>query len=79
MKKVLYGVVEEKYAAIGQTRKWYGIAAYDYEQGSNSTIIASVHDVTDDLKKITKLVDQCNELMLSVDHLADVVEDFLAQ
>ena len=78
MIEITYGVTEEKYSLGGSSRISYGIAAYaDAEIDGTATVIASVHDVTDDKERLTNLVDLCNELKLSVCHLSDVVEDFL--
>ena len=77
---VSYGVIEEKYTADGQARTWYGIAAYsDLKQCGTGAIIASVHEITGDLEQITELVKKCNDCHLSVEHLVEVIEDFLAQ
>ena len=79
MINITYGVTEEIYSLGASTRTSYGITAYsDSDEHSNTTIVASVHDVTADKKSISKLVDLCNRLELSSIHLNDVVEDFLA-
>ena len=75
MRNVIYGLLEEKYT---QGRISYGIAAYSCaEEDGTATIVASAHDITPNKENITKLVDDCNRLKLSVVHLPDVVEDFL--
>ena len=79
MSEITYGVTEEKYYLGGSFRIAYGIAAYaDADLDGTATIVASVHDVTDDKDRLCELVDLCNSLELSVCHLSDVVEDFLA-
>jgi hypothetical protein len=79
MSEITYGVTEEKYYLGNSFRIAYGIAAYaDTDLDGTATIVASVHDVTDDKDRLCDLVDLCNSLELSVCHLYDVVEDFLA-
>lgn len=79
MRSITYGIVEEKYALCGVSRISYGIAAYaDAEQDGTATILAAVSDITSDRKKLEELVGRCNQAQLSVLHLSDVVEDFLA-
>jgi len=43
-----------------------------------ATIIAMISDISSDEGKIFELVEKCNALELSLCHLNDVVEDFLA-
>lgn len=79
MMNVTYAVVEERHSLGDCFRTSYGIAAYAGFAGDGTAIVvASVHDVTDDKQAIYELVDLCNRLELSVAHLADIVEDFLA-
>ena len=79
MRSITYGIVEENYALRGVSRVSYGIAAYaDVEQDGTATILAAVSDITSDRKKLEELVYRCNQAQLSVLHLSDVVEDFLA-
>ena len=78
MKNVTYGITEEKYSLGSESRISYGIAAYsDVEDKGTTTIICSIHDITHDKARLSKLVDNCNRLELSTIHLSDVVEDFL--
>lgn len=78
MRNVIYGLLEEKYTQGNECRISYGIAAYSCaEEDGTATIVASAHDITPNKENITKLVDDCNRLKLSVVHLPDVVEDFL--
>ena len=80
MKEVTYGVIEERYAAGTLMRTSYGIAAYSYQkQCGTASVIVSVHDITDDPEQITALIEKCNNCKLAVEHLKDVVDDFLAQ
>ena len=75
---ITYGIIEEIYSIGCNRRVTYGIAAYSFaEADGTATVIASIHDITDDKEKLSLLVDTCNSLELSVIHLYDVVEDFL--
>ena len=76
---VTYGVIAETYSSESSTRKSYGIAAYSnsYKDGT-ATIVAAIHDITTDIRQLTELVSLCNSLELSLCHLNDVVEDFVA-
>ena len=79
MTSITYGIVEEKYALRGISRISYGIAAYaNAEQDGTATVRASVSDITTDKETLEALVFQCNQAQLSVLHLKDIVEDFLA-
>ena len=78
VKNVTYALIEEKYIFGGDSRISYGIAAYsNAEVDGSATIVVSVHDITSDKEKLSKLVKDCNDLHLSSVHLYDVVEDFL--
>ena len=48
----------------------YGI---EYSNGERKLVIT---DITEDYKRLKRLVDLCNELELEVSQLNDVVEDF---
>ena len=79
MSDITYGVVEERYAMGTKIRISYGISAFDTDEKDDmSTIVASVHDITDDRESLTGLVKRCNMLKLSLVHLNEVVEDFLS-
>ena len=41
-------------------------------------ILALIHDLSPNLEDMQRLADLCTEHQLSPDHLADVIEDFLA-
>ena len=76
--KITYGVTEGIYCLEGERRVSYGIAAYsDVKRNGTDIIVASVHDITSEKERLSKLVDDCNRLQLSSSHLSDVVEDFL--
>ena len=73
-----YLVIEKTYLSDSNARISYGIAAYTEDSmGGNSTLVATLHDITTDQKALSELVDRCNELKLSPIHLHDIVEDFL--
>lgn len=79
MSGITYGVVEERYSIGTKIRISYGITAFDItEKDDTSTIVASVHDITDDKESLTEMVKRCNTLKLSLVHLYEVVEDFLS-
>lgn len=79
MMTVTYGLTEEKYTLGHKTRISYGIAAYsNSETDGTATIIASIHDISEDKVKLLELVQNCNCLELSAIHLYNVIEDFLA-
>ena len=79
MMNVTYAVVEERYSLGDCSRTSYGIAAYaNFSKDGTATVVATVCDVTDDKQAIAELVALCNRLELSIVHLMDVVEDFLA-
>ena len=66
-------VIENVYNEEASTRIGYGIALFE----NNSSLISSFPDVSRDRKAVEKLVNLCNKLDLSPDHLTDVIEDFL--
>lgn len=82
MSDITYGIVEEvhKITGVGSQRITYGIAAYsDIEDEEAATVISHICDITPDKSKAEDLVKRCNKLKLSLCHLRDVVEDFLAE
>ena len=79
MTGITYGLVEERYRLGERMRVSYGIVGYaNAESIGTTSIVVSVHDITSDKAKLSDLVQKCNELELSVVHLNDVVEDYLA-
>ena len=80
MKNITYAVSEERYTSGDEVRISYGIVAYsNADRDESKTIVASVRDVTSDKAGLSRLVNDCNNLKLSIVHLNDVVEDFLLQ
>ena len=79
MNEITYGISEEKYTLGNDRRTSYGIVAYaDTKASGTAIIVASVNDITDDESKLSDFVDMCNRNELSLIHLSDAVEDFLA-
>ncbi len=76
--KVKYTVTEDKYEHNGKARTAFGIDAFLYENGVlNNTPCVSIRDITSSKEDITSLVDTCNRLDVSQEHIYDVIEDFL--
>ena len=76
----VYGVVKEVYILGTQMRVAYGIALYaNADSESIATVLMSFSDITSDEQKINELVLLCNQYNLSPLHLADILEDYLAQ
>lgn len=76
---ITYGITKEIYYLGINSRTSYGIAAYaDTTDNGTAAVIASLHDITDDRDSLVELVLLCNRLELSLFHLNDVIEDFLA-
>lgn len=73
---VIYDIVEETYRCNKEVRTSYGIVAYDARNGV-CDVVASLYDISDDKQRVYELATKCNELELSLDHLEDVVVDFL--
>lgn len=57
------------------TRTSYGIAVISTED--NVTVLSSVEDIADEQGGVAKLVELCNAEKLEMEHLQNVVEDFL--
>lgn len=80
MTPITYGVSTEIYEWKKECRMSYGIVAYaDIYKDGTATIVASIRDISYDRKAVEELVQKCNLLKLSLHHLSDVVEDFLAE
>ncbi len=73
---VTYEMIEEINGLGDSRRISYGIAAY---AGTETVMVSSIHDITSDKQKLADLIGKCNRLELSLIHLADVIEDFLAE
>lgn len=70
-----YVLTKTTYYNGEHTRTSYGIAVISTKD--NVTILCSVEDITDEQEEIAKLIELCNEEKLEIDHLQNVVEDFL--
>ena len=70
-----YVLTETTYHNGKHTRTSYGIAVISTED--NVTVLCSVEDITDKQAEIAKLIELCNEEKLEIEHLQNVVEDFL--
>ena len=57
------------------TRTSYGIAAISTED--DVTVLCSVEDIAEEQREIENLVEICNVEKLAIEHLQNVVEDFL--
>ncbi len=80
MTDITYGITEEIYILGDDRRVSYGIAAYSHsESDGTSTIVASIRDISSDRSLMLELVNVCNRLSLSTDHLTDVICDFLTE
>ena len=70
-----YVLTETTYHNGEHTRTSYGIAVISTED--NVTVISSIEDISDDREELANLVELCNEEKLEIEHLQNVVEDFL--
>ena len=70
-----YVLVESSYLFYNMERRFYGIAVVDSNDGI--TILEYIADITSDCDLLKTIVDQCNALKICMEHLVDVVEDFL--
>ncbi len=79
MSRVVYGIIKEEYSCNKSRRVAYGIAAYADEAGEESAcVLASARDLSDEQASVEKLVALCNREQLSIEHLQDIAEDYLA-
>jgi hypothetical protein len=75
--EITYGICKEIYFLGDHRRISYGIVIYsNVTNDETATIIASRHDVTAQYGAMKKLVDECNNLKLSMLQLDDVLEDY---
>ena len=70
-----YALTKTTYYNGEHTRTSYGIAAISTED--DVTVICSVEDIADEQGEVAKLVELCNAEKLEIEHLKNVVEDFL--
>lgn len=75
-----YALIEECYELNGNSRVSYGIAVCaDANADGSATIVDAVHDITACKENMATFILRCNQIGLSVIHLMDAIEDFLAQ
>ena len=70
-----YVLTETTYHNGKYTRTSYGIAVISTED--NVTVLSSIEDIADEQEEIAKLIELCNAEKLEIEHLQNVVEDFL--
>ena len=70
-----YVLTKTTYYNDEHTRTSYGIAVISNED--NITILCSIEDITDEQAKVAKLIELCNAEKLEIEHLQNVVDDFL--
>ena len=70
-----YVLTETTYRTGDHTRTSYGIAVISTED--NVTVLSSIEDIADEQGEVANLVELCNSEKLEIEHLQNVVEDFL--
>ena len=70
-----YVLTETTYRNGDHTRTSYGIAVISTDD--NVTVLSSIGDIAYEQGEVAKLVELCNEEKLEIEHLQNVVEDFL--
>ena len=70
-----YVLTETTYHNGEYTRTSYGIAVISTED--DVTVLCSVEDITGERDELAKFVELCNTEKLEIEHLQNVVEDFL--
>jgi len=75
---VRYAVITERYGHVNGSRDCYGLAAYA-DGNCEESPVAVIHDITTDQQALVHLAETCNRLQLSILHIRDIVEDFLAE
>ena len=70
-----YVLTKTTYYNSEHTRTSYGIAVISNED--NVTILCAVEDITDERDDLTNLVELCNTEKLEIEHLQNVIDDFL--
>ena len=70
-----YVLTETTYRNGEHTRTSYGIAVISTED--NVTVLSSIEDIADEQGGVANLVELCNSEKLEIEHLQNVVEDFL--
>lgn len=70
-----YVLTKNTYFNGEHTRTSYGIAVISIED--NVTVLCSVEDITAEQDELKKLVELCNAENLEIEHIKNIVEDFL--
>ena len=70
-----YVLTETTYHNGEHTRTSYGIAVISTED--NITVLSSIEDIADEQGGVANLVELCNSEKLAIEHIQNVVEDFL--
>lgn len=78
MELLQYIMIETNYTVNGVKYTSYGIAIADFSD-TYPVIIETIPSLSTQKEPICRLTELCNQLRLSPMHLADVVEDFLAE
>ncbi len=73
--KIQYEVITEERVLEGIRYIAYGILIQDE---NTDTVIRKISDISLDYDEIRKLADLCNIHSLSVEHIEDIVQDFLS-
>ena len=70
-----YVLTETTYYNGEHTRTSYGITVISTLD--NISVLCEMTDITDERDKLQKLVELCNKKQLDIDHLPNVVDNFL--
>ena len=70
-----YVLTKTTYYNSAHTRTSYGIAVISTED--NISVLCSVEDIAEEQNTLANLVELCNAEKLEIEHLQNVVEDFL--
>ena len=70
-----YVLTKTTYYNGEHTRTSYGIAVISTED--NISVLCSVEDIAEEQNEVANLVELCNAEKLEIEHLQNVVEDFL--
>ena len=73
--KYKYVLTKTTYYNGEHTRTSYGIAVISTED--NVTVLSSIEDIADEQGGVANLVELCNSEKLEIEHLQNVVDDFL--
>ena len=70
-----YVLTKTTYYNDEHTRTSYGIAVISTKD--NVTVLCSIEDISDEQAEIAKLIELCNAEKLEIEHLQNVIEDFM--